>query len=91
MLDALDAYDEECVRQAEGDSLAIADMMNEVDEALSKADAVRRLHAEIGATRQTDLAVRLPAVQLKVVAEILKLIHVGICTGRSGCSGEGTD
>lgn len=77
-MDALDAYEENCVHRAETTSLAIANMMYDVDEALKKADAVQLLHDQVGTTRQTDLSIRLPAMQLKVMSELLKLVHAAV-------------
>jgi hypothetical protein len=81
LLEALDSYEESLVHEEERASLATASLMSEAAEALAASSEVMQLHQAVGVTRQTDLAVRLPALQLKMQAEVVRLLNIAVRAG----------
>lgn len=74
LIEMMDRYEMDLVKSNEAASAAQADVMSDAMEVLSIADSLCQMYRELGTTRQTELAVRLPAVQVRIQAAMLKIL-----------------
>ena len=78
LIEMMDRHEVSLVKANEAASAAQADVISDAIDVLSTADSLCRMYSELGTTRQTELAVRLPAVQVSIQTAMLKILDSAI-------------
>lgn len=78
LIEMIDQHEAGLVRREEATSAAMASLIFDAMEAVTAADNLSKMFAELGTTRQTELAVRLPALQLKIQTALLRLVDAHV-------------